>query len=211
MGLSRGMVALWDLRRIIMKAFKCFAGILLEGNIHGMLVYIHILNIYPPYKEKGEFWDKFISSSIMDLQKLIIIGDLNYTIILDETWGCHRKFDFLVGKIKNAIIFNNFLDIDPHKISPTWDNGRSDFAYVEKRLDRFLVHGKLMDRFGDVRVDTISNFISNHGPINLQWREGAPYLGIPLKFNRTLLQDPNLNNMVQATWEFKQHERLPYE
>jgi len=132
MGLSGSLVALWDPRWINMKDFKCFVGILLEGNIHGMLGYVHILNIYAPYRERGEFWDIFISPSIMELQTLIIAGDLNCIISLDETWGCFRKTDPLAGKIQNATIMNNFVDIHLYKISPTWDNGRSSSAMWKK-------------------------------------------------------------------------------
>lgn len=136
----------------------------------------------------------------MDLQTLIIAGDLNYTMSLDETWDCFRKTDPLAGKIQNSIIMNNFLDICPYEISPTWDNGHSGSVYVAKRLDRFLIHEKLLDHFGDVWVNTINKFISDHRPITLQWSEIVPHSSFPFKFNRTLLQDPEFNNMVHDTW-----------
>lgn len=46
--LSSGLVALWDPKWVKIKSYKCFAGILLEGNICVLGRYVHILNIYAP-------------------------------------------------------------------------------------------------------------------------------------------------------------------
>lgn len=135
----------------------------------------------------------------MDLETLIIAGDLNYTLNLDEVWGRFRKADPLAGKIQNSIIMNNFVDVCPSKIAPTWDNRRSGSAYVAKRLDHFLIHEQLLDRLGDVWVNTISNFILNHRPITLQWRKRELRSGFPFKFSRTVLEEPDFNKLVHDT------------
>lgn len=49
--LSGGLVALWDPRWVNVRAFSCFAGILLDGHIIGLKGHIHILNVYAPYKD----------------------------------------------------------------------------------------------------------------------------------------------------------------
>lgn len=73
--------------------------------------------------------------------------DMNFTIGLEEIWGGTIKFSAMDELIKYIIIDQNFVDIFPSKIDPTWDNGWAGNGYVEKILDRFLVHENIMDRF----------------------------------------------------------------
>lgn len=83
-GLLSVLMALWDPRWVKVGAFSCFLGILLEGHIRGLMGCIHILNVYASYRNIVVFWDKLITSGILELVSLIITGDLNCTVGLDE-------------------------------------------------------------------------------------------------------------------------------
>lgn len=144
-------MALWDPLRVKIKAYKCFVGILLAGNIRGLGARVHILNIYDPYRDRVVFW-----------ASLTITGDLNCTIGLGEVWGRSRKVDPLARMIGNMIMEHNFVDICPSKMAPNWDNGRARVAYLAKRLDRFLMHEQLVAYLVDVNAEVISNFMSDH-------------------------------------------------
>eukprot|EP00253_Pinus_taeda_P019600 PITA_19600 len=176
-GLSGGLVALWDPTWVSVKALRCFAGILLEGKFRGTPGYIHILNVYAPYKDRFTFWNQILSSDIMELASLMIAGDLNCT-----------------------------FNICPAKITPTWDNGRSGSAYLAQRLDHFLVHEKLIERLGLLDSEILSNFTSDHRPITLQWRNAGIRKGFPFKFNRNWLEDPAFNDLVQESWNNYSHQ-----
>lgn len=117
-GLFGGPVALWDPSCVSVKAFRCFAGILLEASFCGTPGFIHILNVYAPYKDRLFFWG-FLSSEIMELDFLMIVGDLNCTLSSDKVWGCGRKVDPLAGLLQDALLTYNFVDVCPTKIVPT--------------------------------------------------------------------------------------------
>lgn len=198
-GLLGWLVALWDPSWVSVKAFRCFAGILLEARFRGIPGNIHILNIYAPYKDRFTFSNWVFFSEMMELVSLIIVGDLNYTLSSDEVWGCGRKVDPLADPFQDALLSHNFVDICPAKIAPTWDNGRFGTTYVAKRLDHFLSHEKLIERLGDFCTEIISNFTSDHRPISLQWRNTGIRKGLPFKVNRSWLEDLEFNELVQES------------
>lgn len=118
-GLSGGLAAIWDPWWVNVKAFSCFAGILLTGHILKLKGRIHIINVYAPYRDRAIFWDSLIESELPDLTSLIIVGDLNCTICLNEIWGCSRKVDVMVDYIKDIILKHNLVDICPSMFIPT--------------------------------------------------------------------------------------------
>lgn len=181
--LSGGLVALWDLKWVRMKAFSCVVGILLVGHIRGLLGRIHILNIYAPYRERDTFWRKMIISGVLALVTLVMVRDLNCIIGLDEVWGKSKRVDAMAELIKDIIIHHNFVEIFPSMFAPTWENGRAGDGYVAKSLDQFLLYEQIVERLGFVHSDIVNNYISNHRPIILHWRHGDLRYGMPLKFN----------------------------
>jgi len=56
---------------------------------------------------------------------LMILGDLNVTLSIDEIWGSNRKKYPLTDCIRYALLHRNLVDINLHKMKPTWDNGRN--------------------------------------------------------------------------------------
>jgi len=72
--------------------------------------------------------------------------------------------------------------------------------YFAKRLDRFLLHEQIMECLGEVHARVISNFLSDHRPITLQWRRANFRHGMPFKFNETWLDDQDFNALVHSLW-----------
>lgn len=112
-------------------------------------------------------WEKLISFRIMELASLIIMGDFNCIIGLDEQWGGSTKIDPLESLICEVIIDHNLVDICPQSMVPTWYIGKAGMAYVAKRLDRFVLHESLVEHLGNVDVGVINIHLSNHQPITL--------------------------------------------
>lgn len=200
-GLSGGLAVLWDLVWIKAKAYKCFVGILISAFLKGQSFNINILNTYAPYKNRLPFWEKLFASEIIELDSLMIVGDLNITLNFDECWGKCRKKDPLADRIKMEFLNKNFVDIAPIKLMPTWDNSRSREAYIAKRIDHFIFHASIIDKMG-MPISSIGNaFTSDHKPIFLSWREKGFRLGYPFKFNRIWLEDPAFNEIISNSWK----------
>lgn len=157
--LSGGLVVIWDPKWIKAATFQCFADILIFAYFRDCTELVHILNIYAPYRQRFPFWEKFLSSKILDIDSLLIGSDFNCTLSNDETWGKGRKIDPIGRMIRNAIIQNNFIDIQPDCIAPSWDNGQSNDSFLAKRLDRYIIRGKLIDRFGSPLMKIIPTHI----------------------------------------------------
>jgi len=194
--LSGGLAVLWDLVWIKAKTYSCVTGILISAQIRGHNFPINILNVYAPYRNRASFWEKLFVSEVLDIENLLIAGDLNFTLNMDEIWGLNKRKDPLAEKLKNELLCRNFVDILPAQMHSTWENGRSDKAYVAKRLDRFILHVSLIDKMGMPFSSIEKVFISDHRPIVLGWKEKGFRKGYSFKFNRTFLEDPAFNDLI---------------
>ena len=45
---------------------------------------LHILNVYGPYEEREAFWDDLLLKSWLEMDKFILVGDLNFTLNVGE-------------------------------------------------------------------------------------------------------------------------------
>ena len=70
-----------------LRPFKNTRGILLEGKIGFIDKYVTILNIYASYKNRDSFWASLSDSGLLNVDNLIITGDLNFTTSSVEIWG----------------------------------------------------------------------------------------------------------------------------
>lgn len=71
LGLSGGMVIFWNPRTCNFKPFRTCAGIPLKGNFRGIAKELVLLNVYGPFKHRKVFWDRVVSSGLLNLEKLI--------------------------------------------------------------------------------------------------------------------------------------------
>lgn len=67
----------------------------------------------------------------------------------------------------------------------------------------------LIDFLGDFCSKIINNFTSDHHPITLQWRNVGIRKGLPFKFNRTWLEDPNFNQLIQDCGKYYPTSHMP--
>ena len=106
-------------------------------------------------------------SDILKIGPLVTAGDFNATLSSKEHWGKRCRMEPISTYLTNLFMENNFRDIKPHKSCLTWYNVRTDDAYVGKRLDRFILHGKLLESLGKVHSRVPNIAISDHCPIIL--------------------------------------------
>lgn len=201
-GLSGGLAVLWDPYWIKAKTYSCLAGIMISAHMRGLNCPINILNVYAPYRNRLFFLENLFASEIFDIEYLMIAGDLNFTLNMEEIWGVSKKKDPLAEKIKiELLVRRNYIDIRPSHMLPTWENGRSGDAYIAKRLDRFFLHANLIDKMGMPFSSIEHFFISDHRPISLGWKQKGFRKGYSFKFNRTALDDPAFNNYIKNAWQ----------
>lgn len=140
----------------------------------------------------------------------MIAGDLNVTLSSDKIWGNSRKKYPFADRIRYELLHRNLVDINPPKMMPTWDNGRTKGAYIAKRLDRFILHEIIIDRLGMPFTSIGNDFISDHTLIFLGWRGKGFRKGYPFKFNRLCLEDTDFNEAIIRKWkELSSKENMP--
>lgn len=71
--------------------------------------------------------------------KVLVGGDLNFSLGNLESCGPRASIDPLTKFFKHHLIQKDLIDIEPIKLEPTWRNRRTRMVHVAKRLDRFLV------------------------------------------------------------------------
>jgi len=199
-GFSGGLLTAWDPGIGDFKAFHTCAGIMVEGLIKGFSEVIRVLNIYAPYRDRLPFWERIVSHNILLLDNLIIGGDLNMTLGLSEVWGGTSLEDPLSPYFRHLFSSNDLVDISLDLLAPTWRNGRTGGENVAKRLDRFLISGGLIDRFGRYRSWTTPEGIYDHLPVSLQVDFLFNRVHYPFKFNKVWLKDEGFKAALDAHW-----------
>ena len=56
-----------------------------------------IFNVYGPYLNRIPFWDKLFNKSLLREDRVIIGGDLNFSLGQTEVWGPHACVDLLMN------------------------------------------------------------------------------------------------------------------
>lgn len=199
-GLSGGLAVAWDPNVFAFKVFSTPWGMLLKGSFCGNHHSLSILNCYAPYRERQSFWVSLQGSGLMNLDDLIIAGDLNFNCHASEIWGSSARLDDLADFFAQLIVDSDLVDVQPHKLVPTWTNDRFGCDGVHKRLDRFLVKSDLLGIFQKHRFWVFNYKFSDHWPIILQLDELGHNQDFPFKFNSSWLGDDSFCCMVRDFW-----------
>ena len=78
------------------------------------------VNIYGPYVERERFWINILDLDCLKCEKLILGGDLNYSLGLSEIWGARERLDILFDFFSKTMEIFGLVDIDPTVMLPTW-------------------------------------------------------------------------------------------
>lgn len=87
----RGFLFCWNPNVGYFSPFSIGGCILLEGTIRGFNYPAKIFIVYNPYFDKQLFWDGLLSFGILNDPSLILEGDLNLTVLVNEVWGQRAK------------------------------------------------------------------------------------------------------------------------
>jgi hypothetical protein len=179
-GRSRGMTIRWKQNSAkILKYWGFESGMGVEACIVNLGEVLQILNFYGSYVDRVPFWEALLRKSFFQSDAIILGGDLNLSLGVSEVWGPRAKYDPLSDLFKHIIEEKGLSDLDPIKLMPTWRNKRTGEDRVMKRIDRFLLSDKIMDKslhFGQWIGDGED---SNHFPIFLEVAESSKNLQAP--------------------------------
>ena len=145
-GRSGGLVAMWNPRWASMKAFSFFGGILLSGFCRGFQDRIHLINIYAPYLDRKDFWQRMDDCGLLSLSNLLIAGDFNCALCDKDVWGPRGRRDPLADDITGICNNAGLCDIQFKDSGLTWLNGRSGQDFIGKKIDRFVISNGLRVR-----------------------------------------------------------------
>ena len=82
------------------------------------------VNVYRPYVKRERFWTNLMDLECLKCAKLILGGDLNYSLGLSEIWGDRPRMDNISNYFSSKLDDFDHVDIDPTVLLPTWSNRR---------------------------------------------------------------------------------------
>ena len=81
LGLSGGLLTAWDPSVARHKAFVSCSSILVKDVLRNQSFKLTYLNCYGPYNNRVPFWEAAVNEGIFKHPNLIIVGDLNFTLL----------------------------------------------------------------------------------------------------------------------------------
>jgi hypothetical protein len=162
---------------------------------------INLLNFYGPCTNRQLFWEKIEAGGLLDLENLIIVGDLNLTTTLGEIWGASATQDPLADFFTNLFSTHHLVDFAPDHLTPTRRNGRVGSDSIAKRLDRFLISEHYTSSADRIRTWVGLPFLSDHAPIIWQLDTNTHKFTYPFKLNSSWLTETEFNSTVSEVWQ----------
>jgi hypothetical protein len=131
---------------------------------------------------------------------LILAGDLNFIMSVDEAWGGSGGISCIDDFYKELFQSHNLVDVKPVKLVPTWRNGCAGQEAIERRLDRVFVSEEILSEVGIYRSWVEHPFVSDHAPVFFQMEIRPRYKPFPFKFNSDWLREKEFVDLVHKTW-----------
>jgi hypothetical protein len=79
---------------------------------------IALSNVYGPYVDSIEYWDKFFHMGCLHIRLVVVRGDLNFTLGASQVWGPVTQVDCFIKTLEEV----GLLNVEPAKLSPTSRN-----------------------------------------------------------------------------------------
>lgn len=100
---------------------------------------LYFINVYGLYIDRQYYWSSTAKISIFSSNRVVLGGDLNFTLRNSEFLGSLAKMNPLLDYMVSLFHQLNPSNILSIKITPTWSNNRTCLPRIEKRLDCFLI------------------------------------------------------------------------
>jgi endonuclease/exonuclease/phosphatase family metal-dependent hydrolase len=203
-GKSGGLLVAWNPNIVELQPYLCAGGILLTGIHIPDKRRICLINVYGPCTGRRLFWEHLEAKGLLDQSNLILAGDLNFSMGVDEVWGVSALIDSQATFFRDLFTKHHLVDVKPSEVVPTWRNGRFGVDGIQKRLDRVYASEALLNDSALYRSWVELPFISDHAPVLFQLDYGIKYVSYPFKFNPVLLKDESFGELVREEWSTQQ-------
>lgn len=203
-GASGGLGIIWNPRKVHLKVISSshywinsyIKGI--NSNFQFMLI-----NIYGPTQnvDKKNLWLD-ISSFIKEHNNyfLIIGGDFNTILSLDEKYGGSQQIHPASVDSKNWLEYNLLVDIPTSNGKFTWNNKRKDFNHIAKKLDIFFIRRDINNADLDIHSAILPIAGSDHYPFQLLLSKSIKPHRNPFKCEKMWFLDNNLMDHINSWW-----------
>jgi exonuclease III len=165
---------------------------------------LSLFNVYVPSSigEKRECWDsiRHLSES-ENLENIIVAGDLNLTLRMEEKRGGTIIRDPAREWVEDLMQDWDLLDIPPENGKYTWSNKRIGPGHIAARLDRCLVQSSFLLLGLESRLHILPCSVSDHKPILLEMLGHNDLGPIPFRFNPLWVKEPEFLNLVLDSWK----------
>ena len=92
-GMFGGLLLCWNPSVVDLKDFYICGGIFMEGKFKGQYQLISILNCYGSYKDSVFLGNSLEASDLLSFPNLIVVKDVNFTMVSTEIWGNFARSD----------------------------------------------------------------------------------------------------------------------
>jgi hypothetical protein len=118
-GTLGGLLVSWDPNMFEITLFLCCGGILLTCTCLELNQSVTLLNVYGPFIEKKDLWEKVVVKGLLECKSLILVGDLNLTCEAGDLWGEKVHMDPLSAFFKEIFNEARLIDLAPDVMVPT--------------------------------------------------------------------------------------------
>eukprot|EP00253_Pinus_taeda_P022475 PITA_22475 len=164
---------------------------------------VSMFNVYAPVlpNEKKICWNSLHSFLLeQNPGNIIIAGDLNVTLALDEKKGGSIVRDPAKEWVEDIMLGWDLEDIKPSSGKFTWSNKRIGPNHIAARLDRFLVHTSFLTCGLMASSKILPNLTSDHKPILLELSQDNNFGPIPFRFSPLWIQQEGFQEVVFESW-----------
>ncbi|XP_074271197.1 uncharacterized protein LOC141595123 [Silene latifolia] len=151
------------------------------------------------FEYQQNLWNR-ITSLVLDLTPLLIIGDFNQVELFSDKLGgttfIRGQRDFTVWKINNGL-----MDVPFFGPWFTWMNSQHNSNIIIERLDRAYANQEWMNLFPSASVSHLPILVSDHAPIILNLFLVSKPRKRPYRIDNWCLSFPEVREMVSTVWE----------
>lgn len=202
-GASRGLGFIWNPSKVSLDILNSNKNWLssrvksIKTNLQFILV-----NIYgPTYNtDKKLLWDEitlFINNHNKDL---ILLGDFNTILNIDEKYGGIQKSSQASKDFKYWCDSNNLIDILLNNGNYTWNNRRKDFSYIAEKLDRFFLKGEISEINANIYSSILPVASSNHFLVRIEFSKPSKPVRNLFKCEKLWFLDPKFLECIKDWW-----------
>jgi exonuclease III len=134
-----GLAIGWRARSIkLINSWAFDSGIGGDFLVEGIGKEFRIINVYGPHTDQSSFWENLLGKDILKNDRLILGGDLNFSLGEAESWGPSSHPDNQAGFFIHLLASNGLIDIAPVKLLPTWQEYEGRGGSYCKKVGSFF-------------------------------------------------------------------------